>query len=57
MDELVHYYRRHPDTGLQHKLGDFVDGGDLCPAEVRLHGRENLLHRATVEGDEVTMSC
>ena len=54
LDQLVGYYRRHPNTGLQHSLGDFVEG-ELCPNGVRLHGSENLLHRATSEGNEVVV--
>jgi tyrosine-protein kinase len=55
LDQLIFYYRRHPNTGLQHSLGDFVEG-DLCPNGVRLHGSENLLHRATAEGNEIVVS-
>ena len=31
-------------------------GGKPCPPEVRLHGTENLLHRATAEGSELVVS-
>ncbi len=50
LDELVYYYQHQVNSGLQHKLNDFVPG-EVCPVPVRLHGTENLLHRATSAGD------
>ena len=50
LDELIFYYQRQPKSGLQHKLGRFVPGNP-CPTSVRLHGVENLLHRASMAGN------
>ena len=50
LDELIFYYQRQPKSGLQHKLGRFVPGNP-CPTSVRLHGVENLLHRASIAGN------
>ncbi len=55
LDELISYYRSNPDSGLQHSLDNFVSGS-LCPPSVRLHGTENLLHRAAKEGNVVVVS-
>ena len=55
LDQVIYYYRRNPNTGLQHSLGDFVEG-ELCPNALRLHGSENLLHRATAEGNAIVVS-
>lgn len=55
MDELIYYYFNNPHSGLQHELTCFVEG-DHCPPEVRLHGVENLLHRATVGGNITVVS-
>ena len=46
LDELVYYYQNQPCSGLQHRLNRFVPK-DKCPTSVRLHGVDNLLHRAT----------
>ena len=50
LDELVHYYKHNLNSGLQHRLHDHVPGQE-CPVQVKLHGTENLLHRATIQGD------
>ena len=55
LDQVIYYYRRNPNTGLQHSLGDFVEG-ELCPNALRLHGSENLLHRATAGGNAIVVS-
>ena len=55
LDQVIYYYRRNPNTGLQHSLGDFIEG-ELCPNALRLHGSENLLHRATAEGNAIVVS-
>jgi hypothetical protein len=49
LDELVFYYQNQPNSGLQHSLTHFVPG-DECPDSVKLHGVENLLHRASAGG-------
>ena len=46
LDELVYYYQNQPCSGLQHRLNRYVPK-EKCPLSVRLHGVENLLHRAT----------
>ena len=46
LDELVYYYQNQPCSGLQHRLDKFVPN-EKCPTSVRLHGVDNLLHRAT----------
>ena len=55
LDELVFYYFNHQHSGLQHKLTSFVPG-DKCPSSVRLHGVNNLLHRAAMAGDALVVS-
>ena len=54
LDELVYYYQNQENSGLQHKLMAFVPG-ETCPPSVRLHGTENLLHRATAAGNETVV--
>ena len=57
LDELVHYYRYQENSGLQHRLSSPVSSGaEPCPSAVRLHGRENLLHRASAAGDPNVVS-
>jgi len=52
LDELVRFYRdENARSGLQHPLSSPLAGGRPCPADVRLHGIENLLHRASSAGD------
>ncbi|TRY75135.1 hypothetical protein TCAL_00667 [Tigriopus californicus] len=46
LEEVIFYYWKNPNSGLQHPLTKFVRG-KLCPLHARLHGTENLLHRAT----------
>ena len=55
LDELVFYYFNHEHSGLQHKLSSFVPG-DKCPSAVRLHGVNNLLHRAATAGNVCVVS-
>ena len=55
LDELVEYYRYHEQNGLQHRLDGFVPCSP-CPSGVRLHGTENLLHRAAAAGDANVVS-
>jgi len=55
LDELVYYYQHQPNSGLQHSLTHFVPGED-CPASVKLHGVENLLHRASANGSLTVVS-
>lgn len=55
LDELIYYYQHHSNTGLQHELRNFVPQ-NLAPVDSRLHGFENLLHRATAEGDVTVVS-
>ena len=55
LDELVNFYRTNPNSRLQHSLNDFVPGS-LCPISVRLHGTENLLHRASAGGNVTVVS-
>ncbi len=55
LDELVHFYRYQENNGLQHSLTSFVPCSP-CPLSVRLHGRENLLHRAAAAGDDRVVS-
>ena len=50
LDALIEYYRRSTRSGLQHTLSDHVPGA-TAPPESRLHGSENLLHRACAMGD------
>lgn len=47
LEEVIFYYWKNPNSGLQHPLTKYVRG-KLCPLHARLHGTENLLHRATV---------
>jgi len=55
LDSLVNYYMNEKQTGLQHSLTDWVPGS-LAPPEARLHGTENLLHRACTEGNLVVVT-
>ena len=55
LDELVYYYQHQPNSGLQHSLTHFVPGDD-CPPSVKLHGVENLLHRASANGSLTVVS-
>ena len=55
LDELVNFYLTAPNSGLQHRLVDWVPGS-LAPPETRLHGTENLLHRACTEGNLVVVT-
>ena len=55
LDELVYYYQHQTNSGLQHSLSHFVPG-DECPASVKLHGVENLLHRASAGGSVKVVS-
>jgi len=50
LDALINYYKSNNKTGLQHCLSDHVPLS-IAPPEVRLHGTENLLHRACKVGD------
>lgn len=50
LDALINYYKSNNKTGLQHCLSDHVPL-NIAPPEVRLHGTENLLHRACKVGD------
>ena len=54
LDELIFYYQNQPQSGLQHSLNNFVPGDD-CPNSVKLHGAENLLHRATKAGNFIVV--
>jgi len=55
LDEMIHFYQFEKKSGLQHRLTDFVPG-NLAPPETRLHGTENLLHRASTEGNFIVVS-
>jgi len=55
LDELINFYQHVQKSGLQHKLAEFVPG-NFAPPETRLHGTENLLHRASTEGNLVVVS-
>ena len=55
LDTFIDYYRSGKKTGLQHSLNDFVPGKP-APAESKLHGTENLLHRASMEGNIVVVT-
>lgn len=55
LDELVFYYTNASNTGLQHSLLQYVEANE-CPQSVRLHGVENLLHRATASGSVKVVS-
>ena len=55
LDTFIDYYRSGKKTGLQHILSDFVPG-KAAPAESKLHGSENLLHRASTEGNIVVVT-
>ena len=55
LDAFIEYYRHGKKTGLQHALGDHVPGS-LAPPESRLHGTENLLHRACKMGELTVVS-
>lgn len=48
LETLIEYYRKDA-SGLSTRLGPMVKG-KAPPADCRLHGRTNLLHRATKEG-------
>ena len=50
LDELVHFYKNNVHSGLQHRLTEHVPGEE-CPLMFKLHGSENLLHRATANGN------
>ena len=50
LDELVYFYKNNVHSGLQHRLTDHVPGHE-CPLVFKLHGSENLLHRATANGN------
>ena len=49
-DIQIVWFCSQPKSGLQHKLLDYVPG-ERCPIEARLHGTENLLHRACIAGN------
>jgi ankyrin repeat protein len=51
----VSHYQHDPRSGLQHRLADWLPGS-LAPPETRLHGTENLLHRACTEGNGVVVT-
>jgi len=55
LEQLIAFYQRSPNSGLQHSLEDYV-AGTLAPPETRLHGNENLLHRATLEGNMTVLT-
>ena len=55
LDMFIDYYRSDRKTGLQHRLHDFVPGKP-APPESKLHGTENLLHRASMEGNTVVVT-
>ena len=55
LDELVHFYRTGKRTGLQHPVGPHFCPGGPAPPEARLHGNENLLHRACSSGNLVVV--
>eukprot|EP00092_Neocalanus_flemingeri_P028200 GFUD01030624.1.p1 GENE.GFUD01030624.1~~GFUD01030624.1.p1 ORF type:complete len:807 (+),score=129.29 GFUD01030624.1:58-2478(+) len=55
LDEMIHFYQHEKKSGLQHRLIDFVPGG-IAPPETRLHGTENLLHRASTKGNFIVVS-
>ena len=53
------WHRHLPDVLLHHKSMFFyyiLILGELCPNGLRLHGSENLLHRATAEGNAIVVS-
>eukprot|EP00095_Tigriopus_kingsejongensis_P001147 maker-scaffold628_size122696-snap-gene-0.27 protein:Tk01147 transcript:maker-scaffold628_size122696-snap-gene-0.27-mRNA-1 annotation:"tyrosine-protein kinase shark" len=50
LDELIHYYWKNPNSGLQHPLIKYVEGKQ-CPEVARLNGTQNLLHRATANNN------
>jgi len=55
LDQLIHFYQTCESSGLQHKLSDWVPAS-VAPPDTRLHGTENLLHRAASEGNAVVVS-
>ena len=55
LDHFIDYYRSDRKTGLQHRLKDFVPG-QPAPPDSKLHGTENLLHRASMEGNNVVVT-
>lgn len=55
LDTLIEHYR-NAAYGLVAQLGAFVHSGEQPPHDSRSHGRTNLLHRATREGDVTVVS-
>lgn len=55
LDTLIEHYCR-ASHGLVVRLGDCVRSSEQLPPETRSHGRTNLLHRATREGDVTVVS-
>ena len=55
LDVLIDYYRSNTRSGLQHSLSGHVPG-QVAPPETRVHGNENLLHRACKVGDVTVAS-
>lgn len=55
LDSLVEHYKTATASGLVTKLTTFVRGV-APPPDSRSHGRTNLLHRATKEGDYTVVS-
>jgi tyrosine-protein kinase len=55
LDELIFYYQNQMHSGLQHRLSRYLPK-DECPTSVKLHGVQNLLHRATAAGSDKVVS-
>ena len=55
LDCFIDFYRSDRKTGLQHSVKDFVPGKP-APPDSKLHGTENLLHRASMEGNNVVVT-
>lgn len=55
LDSLVDHYKKTSSSGLVTQLATFVRGV-APPPDSRSHGKTNLLHRATKEGDYTVVS-
>ena len=55
LDRFIDYYRSDRKTELQPSVKDFVPC-QPAPPDSKLHGTENLLHRASMEGNNVVVT-
>lgn len=54
LDRFIDYYRSDRKTELQPSVKDFIPC-QPSPPDSKLHGTENLLHRASMEGNNVVV--